>query len=97
MHTTRDSELVRLDDGGYLADTPGLRTLSTWDVEPEELDAYYRDIAPLVSECRFNDCKHRNEPGCAVRAAAEVGRLFRFRYQSYLSLRDELEAAYATY
>ena len=53
MHTTRDSELVKLDAGGYLADTPGIRTLTIWDVEPEELDAYYRDIAPFVPECRF--------------------------------------------
>ena len=94
-HTTRDSELVKLDEGGYLADTPGIRSITVWDVEPEELDAYYRDIAPLVPQCRFTDCTHRTEPGCAVHAAVEGGTISRTRYQSYLSLRDELEQAYA--
>lgn len=94
-HTTRDSELVKLDSGGYLADTPGIRSITIWDVEPEELDAYYRDIAPLVPQCRFTDCMHRSEPGCAVYAAVEAGTISRTRYQSYLSLRDELEQAYA--
>ena len=97
MHTTRDSELVKLDFGGYLADTPGIRSLTIWDVEPEELDAYFRDIAPHVSACRFGDCAHRNEPGCAVRKAVEDGSISRSRYTSYLSLREELEAAYALY
>ena len=94
-HTTRDSELVKLDTGGYLADTPGIRQLTVWDVEPEELDGYYRDIEPFLQRCRFRDCTHRNEPGCAVRAAAEQGVISKARYQSYLILREELEQAYA--
>lgn len=94
-HTTRDSELVRLEGGGYLADTPGIRTLTVWDVEPEELDAYFREIEPLVGECRFGDCHHRGEPSCAVRAAVENGTISRDRYTSYLILREELEQAYA--
>lgn len=93
LHTTRDSELVKLDFGGYLADTPGIRTLNIWDVEPEELDAYFREIAPLVAECRFADCSHRNEPGCAVRTAVADGKISHSRYQSYCSLREEMEAA----
>jgi ribosome biogenesis GTPase len=97
MHTTRDSELVKLAEGGYLADTPGIRALSIWDVEPEELDAYFREIAPFVAECRFGDCQHRNEPGCAVRRAVAGGKIHRSRYHSYLSLRSELEEAYALY
>jgi ribosome biogenesis GTPase len=96
LHTTRDSELVKLDFGGYLADTPGIRTLSIWDVEPEELDAYFVEIAPLVADCRFADCEHRNEPGCAVRAALQKGTISHSRYQSYLSMRAELEAALDT-
>lgn len=95
VHTTRDSQLVRLESGGYLADTPGIRQLALWDVEPTELDGYFREIAPLVSACRFGDCTHRNEPGCAVREALTAGVLAPSRYESYLSLRDELEAAYA--
>ena len=95
MHTTRDSELVKLDEGGYLADTPGIRNLTVWDVEPEELDGYYRDITPFIAQCRFRDCTHHREPGCAVRAAVTAGKISQLRYQSYLSLRDELEEAYA--
>lgn len=97
MHTTRDSALVKLDIGGYLADTPGLRSLTIWDVEPEELDGYYRDIAPYVGKCKFNDCSHHNELGCAVREAVEAGDLARSRYDSYLQLRGELEEALAVY
>lgn len=96
LHTTRDSELVKLTVGGYLADTPGIRTLSIWDVEPEELDAYFVEIAPLVADCRFADCTHRNEPGCAVRLALQEGRISHSRYQSYVSLREELESALDT-
>jgi ribosome biogenesis GTPase len=95
MHTTRDSELVKLAFGGYLADTPGIRTLNIWDVEPEELDGYFVEIAPLVPKCRFADCEHRSEPGCAVRAALAQGSISHSRYQSYLSLRTELEDALA--
>ena len=95
VHTTRDSELVKLAVGGYLADTPGIRTLNIWDVEPEELDAYFREIAPYVTKCRFRDCQHRIEPGCAVRQAVVSGKIYRSRYRSYVSLRDELEEAYA--
>jgi ribosome biogenesis GTPase / thiamine phosphate phosphatase len=92
-HTTRDSELVKLTVGGYLADTPGLRSLSVWDVEPEELDAYFVEIAPLVEQCKFGDCTHINEPGCAVRKAVERGKIDKRRYDSYLKLRGDLEAA----
>jgi ribosome biogenesis GTPase len=96
QHTTRDSELVRLTFGGYLADTPGMRTLTIWDVEPEELDAYFPEIAAQAPRCRFAaDCAHRAEPGCAVRAAVEAGQIARSRYDSYLALREELEEAFA--
>jgi ribosome biogenesis GTPase len=97
MHTTRDSVLIKLDMGGYLADTPGMRSLMLWDIEPEELDGYYPDIAPYVGKCKFNDCSHVNEPGCAVREAIEHGDIVPSRYQSYLQLREELEEAYAVY
>ncbi len=97
MHTTRDSELVKLDEGGYLADTPGMRNITLWDIEPEELDAYFVDIAPYVEQCRFGDCAHVDEPGCAVRQAVKDGTVSDQRYKSYLGLREELEAAYAPY
>lgn len=95
MHTTRDSELIKLTQGGYVADTPGIRTLTIWDVEPEELDGYFREIAERVGQCRFGDCLHRDEPGCAVRQAVERGEIAQSRYKSYLILRAELEEAYA--
>ncbi|HEX6384716.1 MAG TPA: ribosome small subunit-dependent GTPase A [Anaerolineae bacterium] len=91
MHTTRHSQLFPLDVGGYVADTPGIRSLALFDVEPGELDAYFREIAPLVSECQFSDCSHVHEPGCAVRAAVAEGRISRERYESYLRLREEHE------
>lgn len=95
MHTTRDSELARLENGGYLADTPGMRTLTFWDIEPEELDGYFIDIASYVGKCRFNNCAHHDEPGCAVRQAVEVGAISPSRYRSYLAFREELDKAYA--
>ena len=91
-HTTRYAELLPLDDGGYVADTPGIRGLALFDLEPYELDAYFREIAPLVEDCQFSDCSHRHEPGCAVKAAVEDGRIHPARYQSYLRLREEHEA-----
>ncbi len=86
-HTTNVRQMFPLPDGGYVADLPGLRILSLWDIEPEELDGYFPEISPLVSECQFSDCTHRDEPGCAVRAAARDGLIHPDRYESYLRLR----------
>ncbi len=91
MHTTRYAELFPLAGGGYLADTPGIRGLALYDLEPWELDAYFREIAPLVEACQFSDCSHRHEPNCAVRTAVEDGRISPERYDSYLRLREEHE------
>ena len=92
VHTTRYAEQFPLDFGGYVADTPGIRGLALFDVEPAELDAYFREIAPYVADCRFSDCSHRHEPGCAVRPAVKQGKISRRRYESYLRLREEHEA-----
>jgi ribosome biogenesis GTPase len=92
LHTTRHVELVPLDIGGYVADTPGIRALALFDIEPQELDGYYREIAPLVADCQFSDCTHRHEPQCAVRAAVADGRVSAERYDSYLRLREEHES-----
>lgn len=91
MHTTRYAEMFTLDLGGYVADTPGIRSLALFDVEPSELDGYFREIAPLVANCRFSDCTHTHEKHCAVRAALATGRVSRQRYESYLKLREEHE------
>ena len=97
VHTTRDSALVRLEGGGYIADTPGIRSLAVWDIEPDELDAYYIDIAPQVLDCKFSNCTHIDEPGCAVRQAVQTGAIARRRYRSYLELREELRDTYIIY
>ena len=87
MHTTRVRQLFPLNGGGYVADTPGIRTLALWDTEPEELDAYFIEMRHLVSACQFNDCTHTHEPGCAVRQAVEKGEITPERYHSYLRMR----------
>ena len=86
-HTTTVRQLFPLEGGGYVADTPGLRSLALWDTEPEELDGYFPELAPLVEHCPFNDCTHKSEPGCAVRAAVAAGKVHPQRYESYLRLR----------
>lgn len=93
-HTTVNAELIPLQAGGYVADTPGIRTLAPWDVEPHELDGYFREFRPYVSECGFSDCTHLNEPGCAVIAAVERGEISPIRYDSYSRLRVQLEEEY---
>jgi len=87
-HTTVASRLIRLDGGGFVADTPGLRSLALWDIEAEELDGYFPEIKPLVSQCQFNDCTHITEPGCAVRKAVEKQAIHPARYDSYVRLRQ---------
>ncbi len=97
VHTTRDSALVRLDSGGYIADTPGIRSLIVWDIEPDELDAYFVDIARHVLDCKFSNCAHIDEPTCAVRRAVERGAIDATRYRNYLELREELRDTYIVY
>jgi ribosome biogenesis GTPase len=88
-HTTVVPQLIPLEVEGWVADTPGIRALALFDVDPEELDAYFPDIAPLVTHCRFSDCTHKVEPGCAVRQAVEEGQISQHRYESYVRLREE--------
>ena len=93
-HTTRHTELIPLDIGGYVADTPGIRGIALFDLEPGELDGYFREIAPLVAECQFSDCSHTHEETCAVLAAVKDGTVSAERYDSYLRLREEHEDLY---
>jgi ribosome biogenesis GTPase len=86
-HTTAVRTMFSLKGGGYVADTPGLKALALWDIEPEELDGYFPEIARLVPNCQFSDCTHFDEPGCAVIEAVEQGRVHPERYNSYLRLR----------
>jgi len=86
-HTTVVRELFPLEQGGYVADTPGLKALALWDVEPEEVDAYFPEFRSRVAECQFSDCTHVHEPGCAVLLALKAQEIHPDRYQSYLKMR----------
>jgi ribosome biogenesis GTPase len=88
-HTTTHRELVPLPDGGLLLDTPGMRELQLWTAD-SGLDETFTDVAELAARCRFNDCSHNGEPGCAVRAALADGSLEPERLASYEKLQREL-------
>ena len=90
-HTTTRRELVLLPEGGLVLDTPGMRELQLWDAE-SGIETAFEDVEALALECRFSDCRHEREPGCAVIAAIETGELPRARHDSYLKLRAETEA-----
>ena len=94
-HTTVGARLIALPDGdeGYLVDTPGLREVGLWGLQLDALDQCFPEFAPFLGECRFQDCTHAIEPGCAVRAAVDGGTVDASRYESYLKLRAELEAS----
>ena len=96
-HTTVVPELLPLAGGGWVADTPGIRALALFDTDPEDLDAYFPEIAPLVAQCQFSDCTHTVEPDCAVIAAVETGAVHRERYESYVTLREEHQRLADTY
>ncbi|HSC26282.1 MAG TPA: ribosome small subunit-dependent GTPase A [Vicinamibacterales bacterium] len=89
-HTTTARQLVLLPDGGVLIDTPGLRELQLWDTGGA-IRSTFGDVEALAETCRFRDCRHRDEPGCAVREAVEAGELAEERVASYHKLRDEQE------
>ena len=89
MHTTTFSEMLELPEGGYLIDTPGIKGFGTFDMEPEELTSYFKDIFHFSKECRFNNCTHTHEPGCAVLKAVEEHYKAASRYQSYLSMLED--------
>ncbi len=82
-HTTTTAQLIPLQEGGFVVDTPGVRQFQLWDVIPEEVAGFFRDLRPYVSHCRFPDCTHVHEEGCAVKDAAADGRLDVRRYESY--------------
>lgn len=90
-HTTVTRQLFALDGGGYVADTPGWKSLGLWDTEPEEIDAYFPELRGLVAHCQFSDCTHQHEPGCAVLAALKEGKIFPERYESFVRLRSGKE------
>ena len=89
-HTTVSARLVPLDVGGFVADTPGLRELSLWDVDVDTLVHYFPEFRARQAQCRFgNTCTHTHEPGCAVVSALEAGEIVKSRYESYVSMRTD--------
>jgi len=86
-HTTVTREMFALEGGGYVADTPGWKSLALWDTEPEEMEAYFPELRGLVQDCQFSDCTHTHEPNCAVLAAVKDGRVHPERFDSFLRLR----------
>jgi len=97
MHTTTFSEMIPLTSNlspltsGYLIDTPGIKGFGTFDMEPEEITSYFKDIFHFSKDCRFSNCTHTHEPGCAVLKAVEDHYIAESRYQSYLSMLDDKE------
>ena len=86
-HTTVTRQMFPLEGGGFVADTPGWKSLALWDTEAGEIDAYFPELRVLVPHCQFSDCTHIHEPGCAVLAAVKSGKVHAERYDSYLRLR----------
>ena len=92
-HTTVSAVMIPLEAGGYIVDTPGFSDVGVWAIEPRELASCFPEMRPFIGECRFPDCSHLHEPGCAIRAAVDAGVIQPDRYQSYRMLRAELTSA----
>jgi ribosome biogenesis GTPase len=86
IHTTTFAEMHPLEMGGYIIDTPGIRELGVVDIPDEELAHYFPEMKKVMSRCKFHNCKHLNEPNCAVKEAYEKGIIAIPRYESYLSI-----------
>lgn len=95
MHTTTFSEMIALPEGGYLIDTPGIKGFGTFDMEEAEVSHYFPEIFKMAANCRFGNCTHRHEPGCAVLEAVKEHLISESRYKSYLNiLEDKDESKY---
>lgn len=90
-HITTSAQLVRVPTGGWVVDTPGVRSFGIQGLLPSELAGYFLEMRPLLGHCRFGDCRHLEEPGCAIAEAAEAGDIAQGRYESYLKIYDDLE------
>src|SRR5260370_35205249 len=93
-HMTSHRELIQLPEGGMIIDSPGLREAQLWRGE-EALENLFEDVEEIACKCRFNDCEHRSEPGCAINAAIERGELDAARLERYRKLQRELRAVAA--
>ncbi len=93
MHTTTFSEMFELPGGGWIIDTPGVRGFGVVEFEQEEVDHYFPEIFRIARDCRYGNCTHTHEPGCAVRQAVDESRISQSRYASYLSILDEVASS----
>jgi ribosome biogenesis GTPase len=89
MHVTTFAEMHELPFGGYVIDTPGIKEFGLLDIEPQEVSHYFREMRPLVNDCKFNNCLHVNEPKCAVKQALEQGEIAEERYKNYLNILED--------
>ena len=90
-HTTTFSEMYEIPTGGYIIDTPGVKGFGVLDMEKEEIGHYFRDIFPISRKCKFKNCTHTHEPGCAVIEAVDNHQIANSRYQSYLNIMEDCE------
>ncbi|MCB1108290.1 MAG: ribosome small subunit-dependent GTPase A [Chlamydiia bacterium] len=90
-HTTTSAQLIRLQQGGFCVDTPGIKSFGIWDIEPENVRLYFPDIHAIGHQCAYPNCSHMHEPGCAVHQALEEGRLSVLRFDSYSALMTSME------
>lgn len=92
QHTTTFSRMHLMRDGGYIIDTPGIKEFGLVDIEAYEVGHYFPEIRKLMGQCKFNDCLHINEEGCAVKALLEEGKFSPYRYNSYVNFHEEIKA-----
>ena len=90
-HTTTRTELFPLRDGGFIADSPGIRGFDPWDIDPDDVRDYFPDFAEAQLECKFRSCVHRDEPQCVVKSLVAKGTIPRWRHEAYLALLRDLE------
>ena len=91
MHTTTFSEMYPIGNNGYIIDTPGIKGFGTFDMKDEEVGHYFKEIFEFSSRCKYGNCTHRHEPGCAVREAVENHYISESRYNSYLNILEDKE------
>ena len=90
-HTTRHTELIMIEEGTFVLDTPGFSSLFIDSFEKEEVKDYFREFAPYEEQCRFLGCSHTHEPDCGVKKALEEGKISRIRYENYVNIYQELK------
>ncbi|MEP6573095.1 MAG: ribosome small subunit-dependent GTPase A [Gemmatimonadota bacterium] len=90
-NTTVSAVMIPIEGGGFLVDTPGFSEVGLWGIDPTQLDSCFPEMRPLIGECKYGDCRHMSEPGCAMKRAVEEGRMSPDRLESYRVLLTELE------